>query len=693
MFIEQQDICAGVQGHGDLAQRNQIPPDDPSDPPYDDATGITISAPATMAPGARAYVTATVPNTGTTTWMAGLTTYPYLIGSKNPENNSTWGLNRVALGSNVYPGGQVSFGFWITAPSTPGTYIFGWEMVREGLHWFGEIASTTITVAPPPPVDDAQLVSASVPTTMTTGSYYNVSLTFKNTGNTTWTSPDFLLANPDDSFTFGLNRVNMSTSSVAPGQSTTFNFQVHAPTTASTYAFQWGMVWEHQHRFGQTSTTYITVSAPATPKPTISPSHTAMVAGQSFTMSWSTTNATSLSHVCSASGTGYTVNEALAVSGSRSMTAQAAWVSYPSTCSWTATGPGGTTTVSETLSTTAAPTAKPTISVSRSSQVAGQSFTTNWSTTDATSLTHVCTASGTGYTVNEALAVSGSRALTAQSGWVGYPSSCTWTASGAGGSAIYTETMTTVAGVNSSVTYIYTDGLGSPVARTDGAGNVISRTRYEPYGYVASGVQPTIGFTGHVNDVDTGLTYMQQRYYDPVAARFLSIDPVLTDVNTGESFNRYDYAANNPFKYIDPDGRQIGKVVVEVVKALIRAEGKQAAKEAAKETARSAAKAEAKAATSNAARREAMREQGIPTSQQPKSQSQNASGREYTYETPKSGGGTEPSSVQQQTMDRSHPGESHWEAGKLKIDQRSGEIRENNYGRPKLQNDKSKVDY
>jgi RHS repeat-associated protein len=516
-----------------------------------------------MAPGARAYVTVTVPNTGTTTWMAGLTTYPYLIGSKNPENNSTWGLNRVALGSNVYPSGQASFGFWITAPSTPGTYSFSWEMVRENMHWFGEIASTTITVAPPPPVDDAQLVSATVASQMTEGDYYNVSMTFKNTGNTTWTQPNFLLANPDDNLTFGLKRVAMSTASVAPGQSTTFSFQVRAPA-AGTYAFQWGMVWEFQHRFGQTSTTYVTVKPrPTTPAPTISPSHTAMVAGQSFTMSWSTTNATSLSHVCSASGTGYTVNEALAVSGSRSMTAQAAWVSYPSTCSWTATGPGGTTTVSETLSTTAAPTAKPTISVSRSSQVAGQSFTTSWSTTNATSLTHVCTASGTGYTVNEALAVSGSRALTAQSGWVGYPSSCTWTASGAGGSATYTETMTTVAAVNSSVTYIYTDGLGSPVARTDASGHVISQTRYEPYGYVASGVQPTIGFTGHVNDVDTGLTYMQQRYYDPVAGRFLSIDPILTDVNTGNGFNRYVYADNSPYGYIDPDGRGVESVTVD----------------------------------------------------------------------------------------------------------------------------------
>lgn len=48
---------------------------------------------------------------------------------------------------------------------------------------------------------------------------------------------------------------------------------------------------------------------------------------------------------------------------------------------------------------------------------------------------------------------------------------------------------------------------------------------------------------------------MQQRYYDPAAGRFLSIDPVTTDANTGGSFNRYNYANNNPYNYIDPDGR------------------------------------------------------------------------------------------------------------------------------------------
>lgn len=201
---------------------------------------------------------------------------------------------------------------------------------------------------------------------------------------------------------------------------------------------------------------------------------------------------------------------------------------------------------------------KPTISVSRSATlVAGQSFVTTWSTTNATSLTHVCTASGTGYKINESLAVSGSRTETAQSAWVSYPSTCTWTATGSGGTATYSETVSTSAAPSGSgaVTYIHTDGLGSPVARTDANGQIISRTSYEPYGYVAAGTTPTIGFTGHVNDADTGLTYMQQRYYDPVAGWFLSSDPMATYMQSGAGFNRYVYANNTPYKYVDPDGR------------------------------------------------------------------------------------------------------------------------------------------
>ena len=48
---------------------------------------------------------------------------------------------------------------------------------------------------------------------------------------------------------------------------------------------------------------------------------------------------------------------------------------------------------------------------------------------------------------------------------------------------------------------------------------------------------------------------MQARYYDPVIGRFYSNDPVGF---TGEvdTFNRYSYVANNPYKYTDPTGEE-----------------------------------------------------------------------------------------------------------------------------------------
>lgn len=87
-----------------------------------------------------------------------------------------------------------------------------------------------------------------------------------------------------------------------------------------------------------------------------------------------------------------------------------------------------------------------------------------------------------------------------------------------------------------------------------------------------------------------------------------------------------------------------------------------------------------------------MRQAGIPTSQQPISQSQNSSCREYSYETLKRGGGTGLSSVQEQTMDISHPDKLHWEAGQVKIDD-FGNPRMNKYGRPQLRNGKDKAYY
>jgi len=115
--------------------------------------------------------------------------------------------------------------------------------------------------------------------------------------------------------------------------------------------------------------------------------------------------------------------------------------------------------------------------------------------------------------------------------------------------------------VGGATQYVHTDALGSPVARTGSTGALISRTRFEPYGYVAQGTKPSpatsqIGFTGHVQDGESELVYMQQRYYDPIAGRFLSVDPIVTDANTGAGFGLYTYVDNNPYAKIDPDGRE-----------------------------------------------------------------------------------------------------------------------------------------
>ena len=108
--------------------------------------------------------------------------------------------------------------------------------------------------------------------------------------------------------------------------------------------------------------------------------------------------------------------------------------------------------------------------------------------------------------------------------------------------------------VETRTTYIHTDALRSPVAETNPTGAVTKRYTYEPYGAPASGTyEQGPGYTGHVADALTGLSYMQQRYDDPIAGRFLGTDPIAA---SPASFNRYAYANNNPYRYIDPDGRQ-----------------------------------------------------------------------------------------------------------------------------------------
>jgi uncharacterized protein RhaS with RHS repeats len=64
-----------------------------------------------------------------------------------------------------------------------------------------------------------------------------------------------------------------------------------------------------------------------------------------------------------------------------------------------------------------------------------------------------------------------------------------------------------------TITYVYTDPRGTPLAEADVHGNITATFDYAPYGSIALGTAPNgPGYTGHVNDPDTGLVYMQARY-------------------------------------------------------------------------------------------------------------------------------------------------------------------------------------
>lgn len=109
-----------------------------------------------------------------------------------------------------------------------------------------------------------------------------------------------------------------------------------------------------------------------------------------------------------------------------------------------------------------------------------------------------------------------------------------------------------------TISYFHNDISGSPMAATDAAGNLLWKENYKPYGDKLNRSAPSssnkIGYHGKAYDDSTGLSYMGARYYDPVLGRFMGIDAVDFQEDNLHSFNRYTYANNNPYKYIDPDG-------------------------------------------------------------------------------------------------------------------------------------------
>ena len=109
-----------------------------------------------------------------------------------------------------------------------------------------------------------------------------------------------------------------------------------------------------------------------------------------------------------------------------------------------------------------------------------------------------------------------------------------------------------------TVTYFHNDISGTPVLATDANGNVVWKENYRPYGERLNNPSAeagnAIGFAGKPFDSNTGLSYMGARYYDPGLGRFMGVDAAPADPGSVHGINRYAYANNNPYKYVDPDG-------------------------------------------------------------------------------------------------------------------------------------------
>lgn len=123
-------------------------------------------------------------------------------------------------------------------------------------------------------------------------------------------------------------------------------------------------------------------------------------------------------------------------------------------------------------------------------------------------------------------------------------------------------------GDNPAVFY-HNDPTGTPQAISDETGSPIWRAKYLPFGeeYELEGdTYNQRRFIGKEKDIETGLSYFGARYLDVSTGRFLApdpvqvVDPISGQINSSiltdpQRLNLYGYGLNNPYRYVDSDGR------------------------------------------------------------------------------------------------------------------------------------------
>ena len=118
------------------------------------------------------------------------------------------------------------------------------------------------------------------------------------------------------------------------------------------------------------------------------------------------------------------------------------------------------------------------------------------------------------------------------------------------------------------VSYLTQDHLGSPRVITNKYGIVTTRRDYSSFGEetitanrigglgYTSQDELRKGYTGYEKDTESGLDFAQARYYNAAHGRFTSVDPLTASasIRDPQTFNRYSYVLNSPYKFVDPLG-------------------------------------------------------------------------------------------------------------------------------------------